>query len=112
MSAERIVSTSKVASAIPGIEYDMTTTQVVDACSDCGGDGVIRFSTFADYRAFIHERNWREENDDPDERDDYYHTPARSGSKSCERCSGTGTFVGDGGCYTMKLTYFGNILFP
>lgn len=84
---------------IPGVEYDVTSRVIEDACNECGGNGVVRYSTFADYRAYITELNDPSSEDDP--------IIAESGTRPCERCQGTGVFKGDG-CrieVRMSLSY-------
>lgn len=100
-------STGSIVSPTTGLEYDTKLTVVEDACRDCGGEGAIWFSTFSDYRRFIVDERARQEENDPD--DDYYYTPDKSGSRSCERCGSTGVFKGDGGLYRMTMTYSGSI---
>lgn len=92
---------------LTGLEHDVQTRVIEDACKDCNGWGVIHFSTFADYRECIMLRRWQEEANDPE--DDYWHEPRKSGSRPCVRCNCTGHFPGDGGRIEVSLTWTGRI---
>ena len=100
MAAERIIRESTEVSPTTGLEYNVTTTEVVDACRDCGGEGVIRYSSFADLREHVNAMAlWEDEegDDDPPE-------PKQSQTKPCERCGGTGIFKDDGGRFIVTMS--------
>lgn len=103
-----------------GLIYDTKVEVQQDACNDCGGHGRIHYSTFADYRAFIVERNQRDvdmaaANElfpgmEHSYYDEDYFEPKKSGSRHCERCNGTGVFKGDGGKINVRMTWSGKII--
>lgn len=103
MAAERKIHEGEYVSENLGIPYRTETTVIEDACRDCGGDGVIKFSTFADLRQFVIEERAREEDPEPDD-EDYFFTPKKSGSRPCERCGGSGNVKGDGGKYVVRMS--------
>lgn len=111
--------TSTIVSPDTGLAYDMKTTVVEDACNDCGGEGYISYSTIADFRQFITEKNRREAALDqayeafPDMDhsygDEYNFEPDRTGRRFCDRCQGTGEHKGDGGLIRFSIDCTGSL---
>lgn len=77
-----------------GIPYVLETTCVRDRCTACKGDGFTTYSTFGDYRAYINELEYSDEDVELRE----------TGRKECERCNGTGTFIGDPQVIDFKMS--------
>lgn len=89
--------TTLVRSQHTGVEYIMRCTERKDCCSACAGRGYFTYATYGDRRSYVARfEEWDGDGDGPE--------MMETGRRDCERCSGTGTYPGDGPSFAFKLT--------